>query len=204
MTCPGMKQWGTVDRAKEGKSAWKFCGITMAAGCSWSPPTTLRPFRKATPAAPCAAAALAPRSTCCKNSSPALPRTYPSFGKPAITGTFDEATENSVKKFQKQFSLTVDGVVGKATWYKISYIYVSVKDLAELTSEGETFTGARAPGRGREPCCAAAVPGEAWSRCSSGCPAWRSLIPICRPSVWMAALARPRNARSRHSRNRRV
>ena len=25
-----------------------------------------------------------------------------------------------------------------ATWYKISYIYVSVKDLAELTSEGET------------------------------------------------------------------
>ena len=25
--------------------------------------------------------------------------------------------------------------------YKISYIYVSVKDLAELTSEGETSTG---------------------------------------------------------------
>ncbi len=75
-----------------------------------------------------------------------IAKDYPSFGKPAITGTFDEATENSVKKFQKQFSLTVDGVVGKATWYKISYIYVSVKDLAELTSEGETFTGARAPG----------------------------------------------------------
>ncbi|HBI95065.1 MAG TPA: spore cortex-lytic protein, partial [Ruminococcaceae bacterium] len=30
--------------------------------------------------------------------------------------------------------------------YKISYIYVSVKDLAELTSEGETFTGAQSAG----------------------------------------------------------
>ena len=43
--------------------------------------------------------------------------------------------------FQKQFNLTADGVVGRSTWYKISYIYVSVKDLAELTSEGETFSG---------------------------------------------------------------
>ena len=31
--------------------------------------------------------------------------------------------------------------MGRQTWYKISYIYVSVKDLAELTSEGETSTG---------------------------------------------------------------
>ena len=38
------------------------------------------------------------------------------------------------------------GALGKATWYKISYIYVSVKDLAELTSEGETFTGAQSAG----------------------------------------------------------
>ena len=43
----------------------------------------------------------------------------------------------TVRAFQKQFNLTADGVVGRQTWYKISYIYVSVKDLAELTSEGE-------------------------------------------------------------------
>ena len=47
----------------------------------------------------------------------------------------------TVKRFQKQFSLTADGVVGRSTWYRISYIYVSVKDLAELTSEGETSAG---------------------------------------------------------------
>ena len=75
-----------------------------------------------------------------------IAKDYPSFGKPAVTGTFDEATENSVKKFQKQFSLTADGVVGRATWNKVSLIYVSVKDLAELTSEGETAEGTQSAG----------------------------------------------------------
>lgn len=63
-----------------------------------------------------------------------------------MNGIFDETTENVVKKFQKQFSLTADGVVGKSTWFKISYIYVSVKDLAELTSEGETADGTQSTG----------------------------------------------------------
>ena len=37
-------------------------------------------------------------------------------------------------------------MVGRQTWYKISYIYVSVKDLAELTSEGETASGTLSDG----------------------------------------------------------
>ena len=32
--------------------------------------------------------------------------------------------------------MTVDGIVGKATWYKINYIYLAVLKLAELTSLG--------------------------------------------------------------------
>ena len=51
-----------------------------------------------------------------------------------------------MKKFQKQFSLTADGVVGRPTWNKVSFIYVSVKDLAELTSEGETAEGTQSAG----------------------------------------------------------
>ena len=53
---------------------------------------------------------------------------------------------STVKTFQRQFNLTADGVVGRQTWYKISYIYVSVKDLAELTSEGETSSGTLSDG----------------------------------------------------------
>ena len=51
-------------------------------------------------------------------------------------GIYNEETENAVKKFQEIFSLPVTGVVDKATWYKIKYIYTSVKKLSDLYSEG--------------------------------------------------------------------
>ncbi|MBQ4094151.1 MAG: peptidoglycan-binding protein, partial [Oscillospiraceae bacterium] len=51
-------------------------------------------------------------------------------------GVFGDRTEQAVRVFQSIFNLTQDGVVGKATWYKISYIYVAVTEVAELTSEG--------------------------------------------------------------------
>lgn len=49
-------------------------------------------------------------------------------------------TENAVRTFQQIFSLDADGVVGKATWYKIKEIYNGVKKLSELTSEGLTIS----------------------------------------------------------------
>ena len=36
-----------------------------------------------------------------------------------ITGEFDPSLENSVKDFQKRRGLTVDGIVGPATWSKL-------------------------------------------------------------------------------------
>ncbi len=59
----------------------------------------------------------------------------------SVDGVFGADMTETVRRFQRQFNLTADGVVGRQTWYKISYIYVSVKDLAELTSEGETAAG---------------------------------------------------------------
>ena len=62
---------------------------------------------------------------------------YPSIPKiNVINGLFDENTENAVRAFQRIFDLTVDGIIGKATWYRIVYIYSAVTRLAELTSEG--------------------------------------------------------------------
>lgn len=51
-------------------------------------------------------------------------------------GIYNKETEDAVKKFQEIFSLPVTGVVDKATWYKIKYIYTSVKKLADLCTEG--------------------------------------------------------------------
>ena len=68
-------------------------------------------------------------------------RNYPAI--PAITrldGVFGPETESAVRTFQQIFSLDADGVVGKATWYKIKEIYNGVKKLSELTSEGLTIS----------------------------------------------------------------
>ena len=62
---------------------------------------------------------------------------YPSIPKIAIPdGVFSYDTEDSVRRFQEVFSLTPDGIVGRATWYKIQLIYNAVKRLNELDSEG--------------------------------------------------------------------
>lgn len=57
---------------------------------------------------------------------------YPLIPKVAVNGVFDEATQNAVRTFQQIFHLPQDGIVGKATWYEISRIYVAVTKLAEL------------------------------------------------------------------------
>lgn len=62
---------------------------------------------------------------------------YPAI--PAITdtlGVYNKETEDAVKVFQEIFVLPVTGEVDKATWYKIKYVYNSVKRLADLYSEG--------------------------------------------------------------------
>ena len=60
----------------------------------------------------------------------AIANNYPAINKQAIDGVFGTSTEAAVKKFQEIFKLTADGVVGLATWYKISEIYVAVAKLA--------------------------------------------------------------------------
>ena len=51
-------------------------------------------------------------------------------------GAYNKETEDAVKKFQEIFNLPVTGEVDRATWYKIKYIYTSVKKLSDLYSEG--------------------------------------------------------------------
>lgn len=51
-------------------------------------------------------------------------------------GIYETETEAAVKKFQEIFALPITGNVDKATWYKIKYIYTSVKKLSDLYSEG--------------------------------------------------------------------
>jgi len=52
-------------------------------------------------------------------------------------GIFGADTKAAVEEFQRTFGLSPDGVIGRATWNYISRIYVAVKKMAQLTSEGQ-------------------------------------------------------------------
>ena len=70
-----------------------------------------------------------------------ISQNYPAIPKISrLTGVYDLETENAVKKFQEIFNLDADGVVGKATWYKIKQIFASVKQLSEIAGEGLTLS----------------------------------------------------------------
>lgn len=138
-TCDGLSQWGSVSLANQGKSALQilqnyygndikikydapvgnvaegFPGYNIGIGNAGNPVLLIqRDLRR-------------------------IRKNYPAI--PDITtnlGIYDEETENAVKKFQEIFNLPITGIVDKGTWYKIKYVYTSVKKLSDLYSEGLT------------------------------------------------------------------
>ena len=129
VTCPGMKQWGTVDRANEGKNALQILRYYYGDRVQLATTNNIASIPSSWPGVTLKRGSTGTSVSILQRQLSRIAKDYPAFGKPEVTGTFDAATEQSVKNFQKQFSLTADGLVGKATWYKISFIYVSVKDL---------------------------------------------------------------------------
>lgn len=138
VTCDGLSQWGTVSYANNGDSAFqiltKYYGNNIELRTSKFIQGPIQSY-------PGKALRVGDKGEDVKAIQMQLNRIRKNY--PAIpeilneNGEFNEATKNSVKAFQKIFNLTQDGIVGKQTWYKISQIYVGVKKLAELNSEGE-------------------------------------------------------------------
>ena len=145
VTCPGMKQWGTVDRAKEGKSALEILRYYYGSRVQLVTTNNIASIPQSYPGNPLRRGSTGTAVNVLQKQLSRIAKDYPSFGKPAITGTFDEATENSVKKFQKQFSLTVDGVVGQTTWQELYAEWVNAQSDAGGTAYPGTAlrTGSR-------------------------------------------------------------
>ncbi len=139
-TCSGLSQWGTVTLANRGLTPYEILQYYYGENIDI---VKNAPVQTAMPSYP---------DTELKNGSfgndvkfiqvwlNRVSRNFPAIPKiPAADGIFDTATENAVRKFQQVFGLEVTGTVNAATWYRITYIYTSVKRLAELDSEGLRF-----------------------------------------------------------------
>ncbi len=135
--CNGLKQWGTVYLANNGNNAFEILtyyygedieivSTDRIEGVAGSfPGMNLKEGVRSD-----AVAVIQNQLNRIAVNYPNIPTIYP------VDGIFGPQTKAAVITFQKQFNLTADGIVGSATWYQISYIYVAVKKLAELTSEG--------------------------------------------------------------------
>ena len=146
VTCPGMKQWGTVTLANQGRNALQILRNYYGSSVEIVRTQNIQSIPSSYPGSPLRRGDSGTSVATIQRQLNRIAKDYPFFGTVSVDGSFGASTETLVKRFQKQFNLTQDGVVGRATWYKISYIYVSVKDLAELTSEGETVSGSLSSG----------------------------------------------------------
>ena len=141
VTCPGLKQWGTVTLANNGRSALQILRYYYGSDIEIVRTSNIQSIPQSYPGSPLRQGDSGTAVFTLQRQLNRITKDYPFLGKLTVDGVFGSRMAATVRAFQKQFNLTADGVVGRQTWYKISYIYVSVKDLAELTSEGETSTG---------------------------------------------------------------
>lgn len=137
VTCDGLSQWGTVPLAEQGLSSTEIIRYYYGDDTEI---VVNAPVSENVPSFPGTVLSVGSLSENVRRMQLYLNRisvNYPAIPKiPVTAGRFDENTENAVKTFQRIFNLTPDGVIGKATWYRIIYIYDAVTRLAELSAEG--------------------------------------------------------------------
>ena len=137
VTCPGLSQTGTVPLAQQGYTPLEIIRYFYGDDVELVENAPVGTFRPSYPGRPLI---LGDTNNSVQQTQIRLNRiaqNYPSIPRISlVNGEFNQSTLDAVKAFQRIFNLTPDGVVGPATWYRIAYIYTSVKRLAELNSEG--------------------------------------------------------------------
>ena len=139
-TCQGLSQWGTVSLANQGYSPLQILRSYYPNDIEITETNIVTDALSSYPGTPLRLGSTGLDVQTVQTYLNRIRRNYPAI--PAITdpaGTFGESTRAAVTKFQSIFNLTADGIVGKATWYKLSDLYTSVTRLAELDSEGTTL-----------------------------------------------------------------
>ena len=135
--CDGLSQWGTVSLAESGLTPYEILQNYYGNDINIVMNAPVGSVRESYPGAPLRLGTRGNDVRIIQLQLNRISENYPSIPKiDNPEGTFGVQTEAAVREFQRVFNLTSDGIVGKATWYKIKNLYNGVKKLNELTSEG--------------------------------------------------------------------
>ncbi|MBQ8371949.1 MAG: peptidoglycan-binding protein [Clostridia bacterium] len=137
VTCNGLSQWGSVTLANEGLSYEEILRNYYGDDIEIVRNVPIENITVEAPTIPLSEGdsgryveLLQIRLNRISANFPGIPKINPP------DGFFDRSTTDAVKKFQEVFSLTPDGIVGRATWNSVNHIYNSVKKLYQVSSEG--------------------------------------------------------------------
>ena len=135
--CNGMYKWGSVTLADEGLDYFSILqnyygddivleqNVPVENIPSSAPPVTLREGDTGRDVE-----LIQRKLNRISTNFPGIPKIYPT------DGFYDSSTTDAVRKFQEVFNLDQDGLVGRATWNQIQFIYNAVKKLYTVNSEG--------------------------------------------------------------------
>ncbi len=138
--CDGLLQWGTVELANQGYTTLEILRYYYGDNIELVENAPLTDRTQSYPGVALSRGSFGDDVRIIKNELSRIRRNYPAIPEiNSATSVFDAETEAAVREFQRIFNLTPDGVVGKATWYKIKQVFGAVKQLSELTSEGLTI-----------------------------------------------------------------
>lgn len=139
-TCDGLSQWGSQELALQGYSSMEILRHYYGDDIELVVEAPIQNITASYPGTPLRVGSTGPDVLVLQTMLNRISQNYPAIPKISpVLGTFNQATEEAVREFQRIFNLTPDGIVGKATWYKLVYLYVGVLQLSELVSEGQTL-----------------------------------------------------------------
>lgn len=149
VTCDGLSQWGSEALARQGYDAMEILRYYYGDDIELVTSAPVRDLTNSYPGYALRNGSSGEYVVVLQTMLNRISRNYPAIPKiNPVDGIFGPQTEQAVREFQRIFNLNVDGVVGRATWYKLVFLYVGVTRLSELTSEGQTFTQIQAPASG--------------------------------------------------------
>lgn len=139
-TCQGMSQWGSEDLSRQGYDSLQILQHYYGPNIEIVTNAPIRGITESYPGILLRLGSTGPYVAVVQTALNEIGKNYPLIPKiDPVDGIYGVGTEAAVKQFQKIFSLSPDGIVGKATWYQINRVYVAVLQLTELQSQGQSI-----------------------------------------------------------------
>ncbi len=134
VSCPGvMTQWGSKSLGDEGRSAIEILRYYYGESIFINSTNQVSGVPSSFPGTELTIGSTGPSVMQLQQQLNRIADVYYPIPNIAADGVYGSKTADAVRAFQKEFDLPETGVVDKATWYKISGIYVAITRIAEYS-----------------------------------------------------------------------